>query len=121
MKKWMLSLLRKLRDDPALRTWGTYDGSGEAIRLTFEQYYKKFVYDHDYAKAEKIGYNEAWGKGNTTNTIKQAYPEAVAVEYYFSGFDPKLEGHDWTSLSLILEHKDGEWYVTGVVSNRWTI
>ena len=113
--------IKRLQDDKTLRTWGTYDGSGEPIKLTFAEYYDKFLYNHDYAKPEKSAYDEPIGKGNTVNNIKEVYPGSHFVEYYFSGFDPKVHGMDWASLILVFEEKGGAWYLTGLVRNQWTI
>lgn len=52
----------KLLQDTTTYTWGTHDGSGAPIAMKFADYYGKFLYDLDYAKAEKIGYNETLGK-----------------------------------------------------------
>ncbi|MFC0215718.1 hypothetical protein ACFFK0_25295 [Paenibacillus chartarius] len=109
-----------LLKDAKTYTWGSYDGSGELITLTFVEYFGKFVYDHDYAKAEKTAYNETLGKGNMTNNIKDVYPNAIVVEYHFSGFDKKLEGMDWASLRLIFEKADSEWMLVGLTHDQWT-
>jgi hypothetical protein len=111
----------KFDKDGTVRTWGSYDGSGEPIKLTASQFYDQILYNHDYAKPEKTGYNESWGKSNTVNNIRDTYPDAIVVEYYFGGFDAKLKGIDWASLSLVFEEKAGEWYLTGMVRNQWTI
>lgn len=113
--------LEKLLTDPTKRTWGEYDGSGEPITLPFADYYGKFVYNHDFAKPEKLSYNEAIGKGNMVNNTREAYPDAIIVEYYFSGFDKKLEGLDWSSLKLIYQNSGTQWYLRGVVHDQWTI
>lgn len=113
--------LDRLPADKTVRTWGSYDGSGEPMELTFADFYTKLLYNHDYAKPEKIGYNVFYGKGNTANNIREVYPDSITVEYYFSGFDAKLEGIDWSSLILVFEKKDGTWYVSGIVRNRWTV
>lgn len=113
--------IQQLPNDKTVRTWGAYDGSGEPIQLTFAEYYDKFLYNHDYAKPEKSAYDEAIGKGNTANNIKEVYPGSHFVEYYFSGFDPAVKGMDWASLILVFEEKGGAWYLTGAVRNQWTI
>ncbi|MDF2935437.1 MAG: sporulation/spore germination protein [Paenibacillaceae bacterium] len=114
-------VIKQLQDDKAVRTWGTYDGSGEPIELTFAEFYEKFLYNHDYAAPEKTAYDEPIGKGNTANNIKEVYPGGHFVEYYFSGFDPKVQGMDWASLTLVFEQKDGSWFLTGLIRNQWTI
>jgi hypothetical protein len=102
--------------------WGAYDGSGDAIRLTFANYYRHFVYDHDYAKAVRVSYNgEPFGRGTTPNLIRAVYPEAIVVEHHFPGFDEKYGGMDWKSLWLVFEKKDEAWYLVGIVHGEWTI
>ena len=72
----------------AVRTWGRYDGTGEQIKLSFREYVKTFIYDVDFANAEKVSYNEIVGKGNSLNNLSEVYPAAKFIEYHFSGFDP---------------------------------
>lgn len=37
--------------------WGFYDGSGEPIELTIEEYFDQFVYDYDFMKTESVKIN----------------------------------------------------------------
>jgi hypothetical protein len=101
--------------------WGAYDGSGEPIQLSFKDYYEKFIYDVDFANAEIIGNNKPIGQGNTINNIKEAYPDAVFVEYHFPGFNPAYEGMDWRSLRLVFEKVNNTFYLVGIVHDEWTI
>lgn len=102
--------------------WGSYDGSGDPIRLTFRKYHRRFVFDHDYSRAKDVAYNpENMSHGNTPNNIRAIYPESIAVEYHFSGFDEKVSGHDWVSLWLVFEKRGSEWFVVGIVHDEWTI
>jgi len=39
--------LKNLMESEEVYIWGEYDGSGDPIKLTFAQYFDKFVYDHD--------------------------------------------------------------------------
>jgi Bacterial SH3 domain len=110
-----------LWNDPTVYHWGTYDGSGEPIDLTFRQYYDRFVYDVDFAQPDVIGFNQIVGQGNTINNIATVYPLGVPVEYHFEGFDPQYQGMDWRSLRLVLEEYEGAWYVVGIVHDEWTI
>lgn len=113
--------LQKLTSDNKEYVWGSYDGSGEPIKLTFNQYYGKFVYDHDFAKAPKVGINTVVGTGNTLNNIAEAYPGSTFVEYHFPGFDKKYEGMDWASLRLVLTEAKEGWKLVGIVHDQWTI
>lgn len=102
--------------------WGAYDGSGDPIWLTFRKYHRRFIFDHDYSRAKDYGYNpENMSHGNTPNNIREIYPQSIAVEYHFSGFDERVSGHDWVSLWLVFEKKAGEWFLVGIVHDEWTI
>ena len=102
-------------------TWGNYDGTGEPIKLTFKDYFHKFIYDAEFINAKEISYNHPLGKGNTINNAAEIYPNANIVEYHFPGIDPKYEGMDWRSLRLVFEEKDSNWYLVGIVHDQWTI
>jgi hypothetical protein len=102
-------------------TWGSYDGSGAPITLSFSEYSKKFLYDVDFLNAPQKATNKVLGSGNTVINIKEAYPNATFVEYYFPGFDPKYEGMDWKSLRLVFEKVGTTWYLVGIVHDQWTI
>lgn len=113
--------IRNIEADSRLFVWGVYDGSGEPIEKPFMVYFDEFVYDQDFANAEKTGVNEVIGKGNTINNITEVYPSGEFVEYHFSGFDPEYGGMDWESLRLVFEEKDGVWYLVGIIHDGWTI
>lgn len=86
-------------------TWGKYDGSGDPIDLSVEDYFKEFVFPHDFTKAPEIGVS-----------LKEH-----CVQYHFPGFNPEFEGLDWATLTLLFEKVDKQWMLTGVVHNCWTI
>ena len=102
-------------------TWGSYDGTGDPIKLTVKDYLKKFVYNADYVNAEAIGFDEVIKQGNSTNNLKEIYPNHHFIDYHFSGFDQKLKGIDWTSLRLVFEKINGEYFLVAVIHDQWTI
>jgi len=110
-----------LMTDTQVYTWGSYDGSGEPIELSFSDYYKQFVYDEDFANPNLIGNNVSIGKGNTLNNIEDAYPIGEFVEFHFTGIDTQYEGIDWRSLKLVFEEVNGTWYLAGIVHGQWTV
>jgi hypothetical protein len=110
-----------LLDSATVYRWGAFDGTGEPIELTFEEYYERFVYDADFARPEVLGLGETVGAGNSINNLDEVYPGAVTVEYHFTGFDPQYGGLDWRSLRLVLVEEDGVWYLVGIVHDEWTI
>lgn len=108
-------------EDPAVYEWGSFDGSGEPISMTFGDYYKKFVYDQNFAEAEEVGRNEVLGQGNTLVNITEIYPDSTFFDYYFSGFNPEYGGMDWESLIVVLDKHNGAWYACAIVHSQWTI
>lgn len=112
----------KLAAEVQKYTWGTFDGSGEPITLTYNEYRKKFVTDKDYLnKADSVGYNQIIGRGNSLNNREKVYDKAIIVEYYQNGKNPDFGGMDWGSLALAFEKYNGQWYLTGIMHNSWTI
>jgi hypothetical protein len=102
-------------------TWGTADGSGEPIELSFRDYYEKFVYNKDFADAPSITANKLIGTGNTPFNGSEVYPNASFVEFHYPGFDEKLDGMDWQSLILVFVPAGENWNLAAVVHGQWTI
>ncbi|WP_025690362.1 stalk domain-containing protein [Paenibacillus zanthoxyli] len=107
--------------DGTVRTWGAYDGTGDPIKLTFAQYYDKFIYSADFADAPEMGYNQTIGTGNSLNNARNVYPDAILVEYHYDGFDPQYDGMDWQSLRLVFVKEGGQWMLVGIIHDQWTI
>jgi cell division protein FtsB len=113
--------IKALPKNKKVYTWGSYDGTGDPIRLTFDAYYKKFIYDKDFANAKEIGYNRMIGRGNSINNLSVVYPGAIFVEYHFPGEDPKYAGMDWKSLRLVFQEINNQWALVAIVHDEWTI
>ena len=101
--------------------WGSFDGSGEIIQLTIEEYFNRFVYNADFINAEKKSINKMIGSGNTINNLESIYNGCDYTESYFSGFDKKFEGMDWCCLRLVLKKYNNKYYLVGIVHDQWTI
>jgi hypothetical protein len=115
-----------LADIPALFSgsnsynWGTFDGSGLPINLTFSGYYAKFIYDKNFLAAPQTVYNQVLQRGNMINNFAAVYPQAVSLEYYFPGFNAQYNGMDWESLKLVFQQTGGNWYLVGIIHEQWT-
>lgn len=107
--------------DQNVYLWGHYDGSGNKISLTPSEYYEEFIYSKDFINAEEVGYNKVLSSGNMMENQFKVYENAIIVEYYFSGFDPKYGGMDWRSLRLVFEQYKDSWKLVGFIHNKWTI
>lgn len=101
--------------------WGDFDGSGDPIKMTLKQYFKRFVYDADFLNAEKTSINQMLGRGNTIDNIASFYEGMPFTESYFSGFDEKYSGMDWRSLKLVYKKYGEKSYLIGVIHSEWTI
>ena len=104
-----------------VKMWGYYDGSEDSIMLTLENYFNRFVYDTDFLHAEEMSINKILGAGNSLNNRMEIYPNSQFISFYFSGFDPKYDGLDWTSLNLFFEKLNGELFIVAVIHDQWTI
>lgn len=104
------------------RVWGIEDGSGNPIDLTAEQYFDKYVWDHDYRAAPDVRWNHVQDRGSTIDNAAAVYPGAQIVEYHFPGFEPQYGGMDWSSLRLVLQQDAAtkRWHVAGVIHDHWT-
>ena len=100
--------------------WGEFDGSGNTIRMTLNEYIAKFVYDVDFSTPETRKVNEFIGHGNSLNNLLSVYENSDFTESHFSGFEKKYEGMDWRSLRLIFKERDEKFFLVGVVHDQWT-
>jgi hypothetical protein len=113
--------LENISGDNKVYTWGVQDGSGDAIKMTFTEYYQNYIYNHDFAEAPEIDKNDTIGSGNMVNNLQSVYPESEYIEYHFPGFEEEFDGMDWQSLRLIYEQDPEEnWYLVGIVHAEWT-
>lgn len=113
--------IKGFASDSTKYLWGSYDGTGDPIELTFKDYWKRFIYDEDFVNAKETGYNKRLGQGNSLDNSAKVYKNAIIVEYHFPGFDPQYEGMDWRSLRLVFEKSGDTWYLIGIIHDQWTI
>ncbi len=108
-------------DKDWILTWGSYDGTGDPIKLSVKNYLKRFVYNADYLNAEAVGYDKIMQKGNSLNNMGTIYPNHHFIDYYFSGFNQESNGTDWTSLRLVFNKVGNEFFLVSVIHDQWTI
>lgn len=101
--------------------WGNYDGSGDTILLSVDEYFKEFVYDADFLNAEKTSLNKMLGSGNSLNNLGTVYKGCDYTESYFSGFDKKFDGMDWCCLRLVYKKYQDKIYLVAIIHDQWTI
>jgi len=101
--------------------WGEFDGTGDPIKMTLNNYMQRFVYDVDFVKPEKRSVNGFIGSGNSLNNLELVYKNCDFTESHFSGFDKKYAGMDWKSLRLVFKARDRKFFLVGIVHDEWTI
>ena len=110
----------RLTSEDSPRLWGTQDGSGDPIRMSFDQYYAKYIYNKPYQDADTIGYDKVVGGGNAIYNYKEVYPGSVMIEYFLPGSHPDYGGMDWGSLILVFVELEGDWYLRSLAHGQWT-
>jgi hypothetical protein len=114
--------VRNLFTDKRRHLWGEEDASGDKLWMTFATYYRQYVYDHDFANAKDVAYNDRpMGGGNMPHNMRDVYPNSITVEYHFSGFEEKFGGMDWRSLWLVFDKHGSQWFLVGIAHGEWTI
>lgn len=118
-KVFSVAQVRRLNRNQTRYLWGSYDGSGEPIRLTWKDYRKSFVYPRNFFTAAP-SFNTFVRRGNLNNNLAQIYPRGVFVEYYLPGENPKYGGLDWRSLWLVWNRSGNAWKLVAIADNQWT-
>ncbi|OUM97678.1 MAG: hypothetical protein BAA02_01925 [Paenibacillaceae bacterium ZCTH02-B3] len=93
--------------------WGIQEGTGNAIELSFREYFETFVYDEDFAQAPAVSVNRPASPDDSPYNGQEIFPGSSYVEYYF----PRQEsrgGAEWKSLILVFLPADGEWRLVAV-------
>jgi len=108
-------------DKQEMIVWGEFDGTGDPIKMTVNNYMQRFVYDVDFVKPEKRSVNEFIGSGNSLNNLDSVYKDCDFTESHFSGFEKKYAGMDWKTLRLVFKLRNGRFFLVGIVHDEWTI
>ena len=113
--------IKELGQDFNVYTWGIEDGRGDPIKMTFKEYFERYVYNRDYTQAVEIGIDRVMTGGNALENLTEAYPGCRFVDFSFPSADPVNDGLDWSSLKLVFEPSEAHWYLVGIVHGEWTI
>ncbi len=101
--------------------WGEYDGTGDSIYLTFNEYADRFIYDVDFYKPEKRIVGQSPATARESDALAVFYKNCYFTESYFSGFEKKYQRMDWRSLRLVFKLTDKRFYLLGIIHDEWTI
>ncbi len=113
--------IKMIEADETVYTWGSYDGSGAPIQLTFANYFDTFVYDADYSQATNIAVDKVLITGNSLENVTELYADCRFVEFSYPSRDPDFGGLDWCSLKLVFTPGETDWYLVGIIHSQWTV
>lgn len=113
--------MRSFFRDKAKRIWGYYEDTGMPIRLTNEAYFKSYIYDCNYALADKVCFNSEIRGSLTAGNVFEVYPNAIVIEYQFQETGNQDESATWRDLKLVFESKGKTWYLVGIIHDRWAL
>jgi hypothetical protein len=108
------------RNDATAYVWGVYDGTGEPIEMTPPEYFKRFVFDRDFTRAQELGVNYVVKSGNAKESIVMDYPQVRFIDFHIPEDGKNTEG-GWSSLRLGFEEYDGSLMLTVIVHSEWTV
>jgi len=107
-------------DTSTVRVWGSFDGSGDPIELTWGDYHNRFVFDKDFDAADKIEFQVFSSFGNSLNNLRDYFNGSYNMSYYVEGTE-QYGGMDWAQLKLVFDVIDGHLYLIALVHDQWTI
>jgi len=100
--------------------WGYYDGSGESIRMTFDEYYSSFIYCANFLAVLDTAVNHPAHFGNSLNNFSELFPEAEFLDFHSEGKE-EYGYLDWKILRLGFQFIDNRWYLVAIIHDEWTI
>lgn len=100
--------------------WGHWDGSGENLSMTFDEYWGRFVWNTDYQSADTVTPNKITISGNAVENVQELYQGAQFVEYAVDSYLGYDDGTDWSTLKLVFVRYDNQWYLRAIIHAEWT-
>lgn len=98
-------------------TWGAVAGSGNAIRMTFPEYYKRFVYSRDFSQAPEVTYNTVARAGSIGNNSSTFFVGSRFIDYHWPG-TVQNGGLDWRTLRMVFMPWKDNWLLVAVANDE---
>lgn len=100
--------------------WGIHESIGDPIVMNLDNYFDEFVYDVDFVKVAKKQRNTITKNNpNSLSNLKQIYPDADFVEFFYAGDGKKFDGLDWKALTLVFKIENNRAYLIGISHRQW--
>lgn len=98
--------------------WGTSTNTATPINLTLSDYFASYVWDRDYSASPRISLDTTQVSGNALDNTLESYPDSHYVEFYCP--DPNGQAQ-WSTLRLVYQWYDHQWYLVGIVHSAWNL
>lgn len=98
-------------------SWGAYPGTGNAIKMTFSEYYRRFVYARDFSQAPEVTYNTVARPGSIANNSATFFEGSRFIDYHWPGTEAAA-GKDWKTLRMVFMPWKNNWLLVGVVNDE---
>ncbi len=108
-----------IKTDKTIYHFGAYDGSGEDIDLTLNDYIQKCVFTADFLNTKPIDIIKAIQSGKTF--ISNEY-DNILIEYpncFIKSFHCAID--EWKILDIIFIQYNEKWYIAEIRQRCWTI
>ncbi len=100
-------------------TWGDLDGTGELLVVPLPTYLTTWI-DGKKFNTARITVNEFESRGNMINNVKDMYPKADIVDFYYRSTG-EYSDIDWRGMRLVFDIYEGRRYLVAIVNDRWTV
>lgn len=108
------------KNEKKLVLWGIEGGSGEDIKLNFNDFYKNHLWTTDYlGKNITIKYGDIQTVGSDSVNYKEKFPNSVAVMYYYPGTNEN-GNMDWKAMIMVYQQEGKEIYLVAVLIAKFT-
>ncbi|MBL6785547.1 MAG: hypothetical protein ISQ32_04520 [Rickettsiales bacterium] len=98
-------------NDNYIYDWGSLRNL-ENMKMNFRDYYRKFIYNHDYALSNNITYNDFTNPNNIVDNTYNFYPDSIVVEYSSDNLSENEESY----LRLVFEEYKNDWFLSGIIT-----
>jgi len=119
-RRFSVEQVASLGSDTNVYVWGVFNGSGEPITLTPEEYIARFIPAVDHMDATVIGINQVVKSSNALENLTDVFPNVTFVDFHIP-CGPAIDEPNWRSLRLGFEEYNGYLRLIAIVYNKWSI
>ena|GEM_PF-1749209 len=95
--------------------WGRAATSGKPLRLTWQEYRRRFIYNGNFAATREVRLHSLQEQPFNQPELNSTYAGGLVVEYHLPGHRT-LKWRDARSLWMVWQPSGGVWYLTAVAN-----